>query len=181
VNHQKNVLIGLGILLMLVATELLVFPRLERFRYSSTDRYIPYSDLENIEDILIKQKNFIQADIKTADLVFKVVGKEKVKRVGRLDVPNLSCQYLLQIDDIWKRASNGKFGFTAQSELLDKSNVNRDPSKLEANFREAVGWGKDNSNSLTYPRGYFPYKIYQDDFVVPSFSEKLRECVKDQG
>ena len=180
-NYQKNVLIGLGILSMLVAVELLIFPRLERFRYSSTDRYIPYSDLENIEDILIKQKDFLQADTKTADLFFKIVGKEKLKRIGRLDVSNLSCQYLLQLDDIWKRASNGKFGFTAQSEVLNKSKANRDPSKLEANFREAVGWVKSNSSSRTYLQGYFPYKIYQDDFVVPSFSEKLRECVKDRG
>jgi hypothetical protein len=66
----------------------------------------------------------------------------------------------------------------------NKSKTNQFPksrSKLEANFRESVGWGKSNSSSRPYLKGYFPYKIYQDDFVVPSFSEKLRECGKDRG
>jgi hypothetical protein len=181
VNYLKNTLIGLGLLTIFGVAELLIFPRLERFRYGSADRYISYSELENIEDILIKQKDFVQADIKIADLVFKIVGKQKLKRIGKSDVPNLSCQYLLPLDDMWKRSSEGKFGFTAQAEVLKKSNIDRDPSKLETNFREAVGWGNEKSNSSRYLQGYFPRKMYQEGFTVPSVSEKLRECIQVGG
>ncbi len=158
-----------------------VFPRLERFRYGAADRYIPYSELENIEDILVNKKDFVQADLQTADLVFKIVGKQKLKRIGKSDVPNLSCQYLLPLDDMWKRSSDGKFGFMAQAEVLKKSNIDRDPRKLETNFRESVGWSKEKSDSNRYLQGYFPRQMYQEGFIVPTLSEKLRECIKDRG
>jgi hypothetical protein len=181
VTHFKNIFIGLGGLALFGVAGIFIFPRLERFRYGSADRYIPYSELENIEDILVNKKDFVQADLQTADLVFKIVGKQKLKRIGKSDVPNLSCQYLLPLDDIWRRSSEGQFGFMAQAEVLKKSNLDRDPSKSEANFREAVGWSQKNITSRTYPQGYFPHKIYQEGFVVPSFSAKLRECAKDRG
>jgi hypothetical protein len=177
-NNKENIFIfiGLGFLGMVVA--LYCSPQLERFRYgSSADRFISYSKLDDIEESL-KRKNFFKADTETANLVFKIVGKEKIRRIGRLDVPNLSCQYLLELDDIWTRKSNGKFGFTAQSELLRKSEIKEDTDASEKKFQVAVGWNTINNN---IQEGHFPHEIYKQDFVVPTFSKRLRECVKDRG
>jgi GUN4-like len=175
--NRINILIGLGIF---VSIELFIFPQLERFRYGSiADGYIPYSKLENIEDN-IKNNNFIKADTETAVIIFKIVGKEKVRKVGRLDAANFSCPYLLKLEDIWGRTSKGEFGFTTQSKVLSKWKSERDTSILEANFRGVVGWDKEKSGSTIYPQGYFPREMYRQDFVVPAFAQKIAECQKDK-
>jgi hypothetical protein len=184
VINRTKILIGLGIFTigigMFTVVELLLFPQLERFRYGSiSEGYIPYYKLENIEDN-IKNNDLSKADTETAALVFKIVGKEKVRRVGRLDVENFSCQYLLQLEDIWSRTSKGKFGFTTQSDVLSKWKSERDPSTLEANFRGVIGWDKEKSGSTIYPQGYFPREMYRQDFVVPAFSQRIAECQKEK-
>jgi hypothetical protein len=170
-------ILGLGLFMVL---ELLLFPQLERFRYGSiADRYIPYYKIENIEEH-IKNNDLIKADTETAVIVFKIIDKEKVSKVGRLDAENFSCQYLLQLDDSWRRTSKGKFGFTTQSEVLSKSKSERDPNALEANFRGVVGWDREKSRSSIYPQGYFPREMYRQDFVVPAFSQRIGECQKNK-
>jgi GUN4-like len=171
-----------GFVLILISTfvgliAFVTLPHLERFRYGSSSKYIPYYELESVEESL-NEKDFRKADLKTADIIFKVIGKEKVKRLGKLDIPNFSCQYLLKLDDIWARKSEGKFGFKAQSEILSKWKDISDFRKVESNFREVVGWENVNTDKLKYKKGYFPYRIYKEDFVVLYFSQKLYECEK---
>jgi hypothetical protein len=184
VNHKiaidrPKILIGLGIFMSIVL-ELFLFPQLERFRYGSiANNYIPYYQLENIEDN-IKNNDLIKADAETAILVFKMIGKEKVRKVGRLDAANFSCQYLLKLEDIWGRTSKGKFGFTAQSQILSKWKSERDFNVLETNFRGVVGWNREKSDSKIYPQGYFPREMYRQDFVVSAFSQRIAECQKDK-
>jgi GUN4-like len=182
--NRINIRTGLGLfslgLVLFMVLELLLFPQLERFRYGSiADGYIPYYKLEKLESSLI-DNDFIKADNETAAIVFKAIGKEKVRKVGRLDAANFSCQYLLKLENVWGRASKGKFGFNTQSEVLSKWKSERDFNKLEANFRDVVGWDKDKNVSNIYPQGYFPREMYRQDFVVPAFSQRIAECQKDK-
>jgi GUN4-like len=146
---------------------------------SSADGFIPYSNFEKIDKSLT-QKNFKQADAETADLVFKILGKEKTRQVGKLDVPTFSCIYLLKLDEMWKIRSKGKFGFTAQLEVLSKANLGKNPSPSESNLKEILGWRKEQNTINVYPKGYFPSEMYQYNFVVPAFSQRIATCQKDK-
>ncbi len=176
VNNQRNMFLGVGALILFILIGFFIFPLMGKFRRGSSNQYVSYYELESIEDSL-NRKDFQKADLKTANMIFKIAGKEKVKRVGKLDVPNFSCQYILQLDDIWTRKSKGKFGFKVQSEILKKLEASKNSMALEKDFRAVAGWGSINSN---FPAGYFPFQMYQNDFVVSSFSQKLQECEIDK-
>jgi GUN4-like len=146
---------------------------------SSADRYVSYSNFEKIDKSL-EQKKIKQADTETAALVFKILGKEKVRQIGRLDASNFSCIYLLKLDQIWKDKSNGEYGFTAQSEVLSKANLGKNSNPSESDLRAMLGWNKDNEKNNSYPKGYFPQEMYQYNFVVPAFSQRIAECQKEK-
>jgi GUN4-like len=165
-------------------------PSLERFHHGSSDRYIPYSKLEQVEKSL-EDGNLIEADITTTEILFVSAGKlkqvalntternEKVKNrwLAKPDIDKLSCQHLLKLDDIWTRKSKGKFGFTNQSKFWKKNQVERDIEGSEENFRKAVGWNINNAPTSSQPEGFFPYQMYQAGVIgVPFISTKLKDC-----
>jgi hypothetical protein len=151
---------------------------LSQFRYNA-DRFVPYSEINKIEEH-IKDGNKVEADLLTADIILKISGKSKVKWIGKSDTTNISCGYLLKIDDIWSRRSRGKFGFTTQSQIWDKNKVDGNSRSSEIKFKKAVGWDEDSSstNTQSYPKGYFPYEIYKQGspLAVPFSSEKIYNC-----
>jgi hypothetical protein len=149
---------------------------LSQFRYNA-DRFVSYSEINKIEEA-IKDGDRNKADLLTADIIFNVSGKSKAKWIGKSDMQNFSCGYLLKIDDIWSRRSRGKFGFTTQARIWEENKTTQNPRSSEIEFKKAVGWDNKNSETSSYPKGYFPHEIYRQGspLAVPFSSEKLHSC-----
>ena len=63
---------------------------------------------------LLKIKQWNLADEETWLLILKMSYREKEGWMRFNDIENMSCHDLYQLDYLWKRASNGKFGLSVQ-------------------------------------------------------------------
>lgn len=82
----------------------------------------------------------------------------------------MPCNHLKTLDQLWRTASNNRFGFSIQRLVWESPNVNRDYTK----FADVVGWRqngtwlkfnafyeKSTAPSSTLPTGLFPWHKWQ--------------------
>ncbi len=67
------------------------------------------------------------------------------------------CDLLKRVDDSWRHASNGRFGFSVQWRLW-ATLMNRlgNRAQTEVAFRRAVGWGEGAGDGDASPAGHWP-------------------------
>ena len=115
---------------------------------------INYSRLEN----LLAEKKWKDADKETTTIMLKIAGREKEGFLeSDKDIDYFRCQDLDNIDRLWMKSSNGRFGFSVQNGIYEMK------IDLE-DFYVRVGWfveGKPiNYDNLTFSqnalRGHFP-------------------------
>jgi GUN4-like/CHAT domain len=112
---------------------------------------------------LLDSGNWKEANQETTKLLIKISGRE---RLGPLDSPNaigtlgdrdieaLPCQDLLIIDTLWSKYSGGRFGFTAQTKILQKIENSQD---VWAEFCLIVEWFDEKLTYALYsPIGHLP-------------------------
>lgn len=81
------------------------------------------------------------------------------------EVPTLDCELVLAIDDAWRLASDGRYGFSAQSAILATARARGfGPRKTWRRFGSQVGWRSGawlDADGLSYvsdaPEGHFPW------------------------
>jgi len=126
---------------------------MERF---SSDRVAYYSCLRE----LLKENKWEDANRETLRLMLQTVNKEKF--IDTKTMKEFPCKDLLIIEDLWSKASQGRFGFKVQQKIWEREGG--EPYLTDANsepyrsFRKAVGWekGKDPNFSLNAPYGHLP-------------------------
>ncbi|KAK9806963.1 hypothetical protein WJX72_008753 [[Myrmecia] bisecta] len=104
-------------------------------------------DYEPLREAL-RAGEFQKADDETRALLIKLAGPEAVKRnwVYFSEVQFISAKDLRTIDALWRAASNGKFGFSVQKEVLLQN------SSLWTRFFKAIDWVQgENSNYRKWP------------------------------
>jgi hypothetical protein len=115
---------------------------------------IDYSRLEN----LLAEKKWKDADKETTTIMLKISRREKEGFLeSDKDIKYFRCQDLDNIDRLWMKSSNGRFGFSVQNGIYVMS-------ENPENFYVRVGWfmeGKPmNYDNLTFSqnalRGHFP-------------------------
>jgi hypothetical protein len=115
---------------------------------------IDYSRLEN----LLAEKKWKDADKETTTIMLKISRREKEGFLeSDKDIDYFRCQDLDNIDRLWMKSSNGRFGFSVQNGIYVMS-------ENQENFYVRVGWfmkGKPmNYDNLTFSqnalRGHFP-------------------------
>ncbi len=103
---------------------------------------------------LLERKNFRGADIETRRILLFLSNRHREGFLRDIDIENLSCQDLGDIDKIWIRSSNGRFGYSVQREIWKKHGLERHESKwietpddprftgyrIEKGFPVEVGW-----------------------------------------
>lgn len=75
-----------------------------------------YAELEQY----LQQKNWKAADRETYEVMLKIAGPKSTE-TGELDVDewdNLACRDFQEIDSLWRKASEGRLGFSVQLELF---------------------------------------------------------------
>jgi len=111
-----------------------------------SSRGINYTKLRD----LLAQGKWKEADQETTDLLLRVSNREKEGWLTPEDVKNLSCEDLRTMDKLWFAHSNGKFGFSVQSEIYQSLGGTRQYNvDIYSKFADRVGW-RENGNWIYY-------------------------------
>lgn len=100
-------------------------------------------DYTKLRDLLADGK-WEEADQETTRAMLQAAGREKEEwlRVG--DIDEFPCEDLRTIDRLWKKYSQGRFGFSVQKEIYQSLGGTREYNEeVWDNFCEQVGWTKE--------------------------------------
>ena len=121
-----------------------------------------YTELQN----LLEQGNWKEADKETEKVMLKIANREAEGWIDANTIESLSCSDLRELDQVWIKYSEGKFGLSIQKEIyLETGNpLGKFQESSYHKFGDRIGWRK-NGNWLEYsdltfdenaPRGQFP-------------------------
>jgi eukaryotic-like serine/threonine-protein kinase len=146
---------------------------------------IDYSKLENF----LKNKEFKKADGETLRIFLELTDRTKQWSLKADQLSQISCEYLININDLWLNYSENKFGFSLQRNLWQElGGQNKIFNKNIADqFGEKVGWKNSSSDKLykdmiydlSAPQGHLPKEINArlgQDWGIPYFSQKVDDC-----
>ena len=88
----------------------------------------PKIDLDHLKNLL-EQKKWIEADIETTNLLLESIGPQN--SVKKKTLKEINCDLLRGIDKLWRKESDGKFGFSAQKEIWKFIKKKYSPLKKE--------------------------------------------------
>lgn len=122
-----------------------------------SERGIDYQPLQH----LLAQQEFQKADVVTLEKMCELAGSAAVTRkwIYFTEVVNFPITDLLTLDQLWRMASAGKFGFSVQRKIW--LSVGQDFAKLwtKINWKSGNTWTrypKDFTWDLTAPQGHLP-------------------------
>nr|XP_043609863.1 tetrapyrrole-binding protein, chloroplastic [Erigeron canadensis] len=106
---------------------------------------------------LLSANDFREADNETRRLLIALAGEAAVKRgyVFFSEVQFISETDLKQIDELWTKFSNNKFGYSVQKKLFDKSDNDF------TRFFIKVGWMKKLDTEVVQ----YNYRAFPDEFI----------------
>jgi hypothetical protein len=111
---------------------------------------------------LLQGEEWQAADKVTQALLLKAANCEELGSLTALDLAQLPCRVLHDIDFLWVKASHGHFGFSVQQRLYTDLDRDFDPASLSPfnphPFCQAVGW-----LMITVPRPLAFFRFY--DFL----------------
>ncbi len=136
-----------------------------------SERGVDYTNLEQLLD----QGKWKDADEETGKLMLQVIEKNDWWEIRSSDIDNFPCEDLRTIDHLWFKYSQGKFGFSIQTNIfIDVLITNNDRNlfdivtnqkKIWDTFCDRVGWRKGGEylkrEQLTFelfspPLGHLP-------------------------
>lgn len=131
---------------------------------------------------LLASSQWQKADEETGAVMLKIARRVTAGWLREEDIEIFPCQDLLSIDRLWMQYSQGRFGFTPQSQIWES--VGEDYSQ----FSDAVGWRSHGSwrqySDLTFtlnaPIGHLPaapfFKSNMPIGWAASLKSKLADC-----
>ena len=149
--HQTIHRLGLAFLFTLLPVNTVfsqsVFPTVEEERQDnnlvSPDTGVDYTSLQN----LLAKKQWRRANEMTQNLMLKATNRELQGWISKQQIEEFPCWDLKKIDSLWKKYSDGRFGFSVQYPIFVRTG-NR-PGRLVATesydaFGDVVGWREPN-------------------------------------
>jgi hypothetical protein len=144
---------------------------------------VDYTHLEN----LLASSKWRSADEETCKIMLKLTSRVDAGWLREQDFAALSCLDLETIDELWTNHSQGKFGFTAQSQIWKTVGENY------TKFSDAVGWClsykwqcySQLKFNLEAPLGHLPaapfYKLGDEIAIgwAAVMSKKLVDCADE--
>lgn len=151
-------------------------------------------DYTALRDFLIAG-DFRNAEDETRALLIKLAGEGAVKRnwVYFTEVKDIAVEDFQTIDNLWKAASNGKFGYSVQKEIWVQN------SKRWGKFFKQIDWtvGENNNYrkwpmefiySMDAPRGHLPLtnalrgtQLFQAILEHPAFEAKAKKSIDEKA
>jgi len=133
----------------------------------------------------LKAGDYRKADDETRALLIKLAGEGAIKRgwVYFSEVKSISVKDMQTLDNLWKTASSGKFGYSVQKEMFTQA-ARRWP-KFFKQIDWVVGennvyrkWPMEFNYSLDAPRGHLPLtnalrgtQLFEAIFAHPAFEK----------
>jgi hypothetical protein len=159
-----------------------ILPKEEKQKLATRGNTVDFSFAAKLEKLLSK------GDWKGADEETKSLMLEISQASGSLNdkaISRLSCGNLIAINQLWQNQSQGRFGFSAQTQKWKSLFGNKFEPNNENfdNFANDLGWlyrgrylSKDQLKySLDAPKGYFP-RAFLDGPVWGNFIARLDSC-----
>ncbi|MBD2575501.1 GUN4 domain-containing protein [Arthrospira platensis] len=118
---------------------------------------------------LLKSGNWLDAEIKTQEIMLAVAGRTPRGGLDEDDIKNFPGEDLRIIDGLWVKHSNGHFGFSVQKQIYINCGFKDDGSyikmSVDNNFFKEVGWQMDDFDLIKFslfgaPRGHLPILYY---------------------
>lgn len=131
---------------------------------SKQEEHLPKFDLSPLENHL-EQGQWQQADQETGHLLLLACDRVDTGFLREDNFEQLPGSLLNQIDQLWVRASNGKFGFSVQRQLYtDLGGTKFFHGPVWEQFSQMVGWSaqgqwlsyEDLDFSSAAPKGHLP-------------------------
>ena len=110
----------------------------------ASERRIDYTRLHD----LLEARKWQEADEETAKRMLEVMNRKYFKFLRGEDMENFPCKDLHTINQLWIKYSNGHFGFSVQSRILNELSGSGDGSGDDYNtqiweeFGDLIGWRK---------------------------------------
>jgi S1-C subfamily serine protease len=113
------------------------------------------------------------ADEETANKMFEVAGRQQEGWLRLEDIEKFSCPDLREMDRLWVKYSNGRFGFSVQKRIYQNLGGTKDYNEkvweVWDAFGETIGWKRSgkggewlSEDELTFntnaPVGHLPYR-----------------------
>jgi hypothetical protein len=118
-----------------------------RSQTGAVSKYPEYATLERH----LRNSQWKEADDETRSLLYLKSGldRSQASSFGSDEVSRLSRETLKTIDDLWRRYSDGRFGFSVQKDILIRCGGNpyRYTDGDWEKFISRIGWDKSNSDS----------------------------------
>jgi serine/threonine protein kinase len=122
------------------------------------------SQYQKLEKLLAEGK-WKEADEETARVMLAIAKREKEGWLRVEDIDNFPCNDLYNIDRLWLKYSNGKFGFSVQKRIYQCYGGTREYNReIWEKFGDKVGWRKGGDwlyyTDITFdkkaPEGHLP-------------------------
>jgi hypothetical protein len=124
---------------------------------------------------LLKAGKWKEADRETAERIYEIVDRQEARWLRSEDIKKLPCRDLRNIDRLWVKYSNGRFGFSVQKKIYlecgGKLDENYPGNKIWNRMGNRVGW-RVNKNWISHlnatfdssaPTGHLPYlEIFEE-------------------
>lgn len=155
----------------------------------SPETRINYLPLQN----LLAAQKWRQANDETRRLMLQAAQREQQGWLTTADINKIPCWDLQTIDNLWKRYSGGRFGFSVQYPIF--INTGNKPGRLMApdaydRFGNQVGWRQNNewilfkqglNFSLDAPVGHLPnprdeYQINGGRLEYTNLTKRISDC-----
>jgi hypothetical protein len=89
---------------------------------------------------LLAAKDWKAADQETADRMFEVMDRQKEGWLDFADIEQFPCRDLRNIDSLWVKYSQGRFGFSVQKKIWESCGSPSSFNKDWKRFCAIVGW-----------------------------------------
>ena len=129
---------------------------------SMADKYPSKLDYAKLEYAL-SVGDFKAADQETWHLLCRALGRQPGSKLSERDIPRIPCNELLNLDNLWLRHSNNRFGFSVKAEIYEAEGKNYRA------FCEKIGYRIKRAGSMTWisgnrinysneaPKGHLPW------------------------
>lgn len=157
------------------------------------DNFLLVSDLyryRNLQNYLAERK-WSEADTETLNLILRITGKE-IEDLTPEDIKQFPCKDLMTIDQLWRKYSENRFGFSIQLGFYQSLGGNLDTTveqnqALIAEWGHRLGWRENNrwlkcselDYSLKAPVGCHPSRWWNSPYgskMTNFFLGRLISC-----
>lgn len=157
------------------------------------DNFFLVSDIyryRNLQNYLAEEK-WSEADTETIHLILKITEKE-IEDLSPEDIKQIPCKDLMTIDQLWRKHSENRFGFSIQLGVYQELGGNLDTTveqnqELIAKWGDRLGWRENDrwlkcselDYSLNVPVGCHPSRWWNSPYgskMTNFFLGRLISC-----